>query len=133
MAFYYHTIYSPETNNQDKTSDYIYIYYIQQRNSRYITKLHTLCMMSSCCRIGPSCCPPGSPMGVSPLPLLQINCLSCSPQGGPGPPSAPLPIVSPFPSGSTHSPISPSATVVINKNVQHVEYSGIFQKDKGKE
>ncbi len=31
-----------------------------------------------------SCCPPGSPMNVSPLPLLQINCLSCSPLGGPG-------------------------------------------------
>ncbi len=29
MVFYYHMIYSPETNNQGKTSDYIYIYYIQ--------------------------------------------------------------------------------------------------------
>jgi hypothetical protein len=29
MAFYYHMIYSPETNNQGKTSDYFYIYYMQ--------------------------------------------------------------------------------------------------------
>jgi hypothetical protein len=61
----------------------------------------------------PSCCPPGSPMGVlSPL-LLQINCLSCSSLGGPGP-RASLPKVTTFHSGSTHSPIPPSATLTPN-------------------
>ncbi len=53
MAFYYHIIYSPETNNQGKTSDYIYIRYIQQDNGCYFMTLHTLCMMSYWCHIGP--------------------------------------------------------------------------------
>ncbi len=60
----------------------------------------------------PSGCPPGSPMDVLPLPLLQINCFSCYPLGGPGPPSAPLSMVTPFPSGSTHSLTSPSAAIL---------------------
>jgi hypothetical protein len=38
----------------------------------------------------PSGCPSGSPMDVLPLPLLQTDYLSCSPQGGPGPPLRPL-------------------------------------------
>ncbi len=65
----------------------------------------------------PSCCPPGSPMGVLSPPLLQINCLSCSSLGGPGPPTASLPRVTPFPSGSMHSPISPSATLNLLLNL----------------
>jgi hypothetical protein len=59
-----------------------------------------------------SCCPPGSPMEVSSPPLLQINCLSCSLLGGPSPPFAPLPNLTPFPSGSTHSLIPLSAAVI---------------------
>jgi hypothetical protein len=44
----------------------------------------------------PSCCPPGSPMGVFSPPLLQINCLSCSSLGGPGPPLCPPPQADPI-------------------------------------
>jgi hypothetical protein len=78
MAFYYHMIYSPETNNQGKTSDYIYIYYIQRSKGCCFTTLHTLCICVLDVASDPSCCSPGSHMDISPLPLLQINCLSCS-------------------------------------------------------
>jgi hypothetical protein len=52
---------------------------------------------------------------VSSTVALQINCLYCSPLGGPGSPSAPLPMVTPFPSGSTHSLNSPSSTLSSTK------------------
>jgi hypothetical protein len=117
MVFYYLMIYSPETNNQGKIMDYTFI---TSRN--WCHYIHVENVANSQCYIlcawwvldvasDPSCCPPGSPMGVSSPPLLQINCLSCSPLGGPGSPSAPFPKLTPFPSGSTHLPIPPSATV----------------------
>jgi hypothetical protein len=55
---------------------------------------------------------PGCSMRVLPPSLLLINCLSCPPPGGPGPPPFPLPGLTPFPSGSRHLPVSSSATVV---------------------
>jgi hypothetical protein len=49
-GFYYHMIYSHETNNQGKTLDYIhtfFYYYIQQSNDHHFTILRTLCIMGS--------------------------------------------------------------------------------------
>ncbi len=54
---------------------------------------------------------PGCSMRVLTPPLLLINCLSCSPLGGPGPPPFPSPGLTPFPSGSMHLPALSSATV----------------------
>ncbi len=68
------------------------------------TILHTLCMMRSWCRIEPVLLSFWLPMDVLSLLLLQTDCLSYSPLGGLGPPSAPSLIVTPFPSRSTHSP-----------------------------
>jgi hypothetical protein len=51
---------------------------------------------------------PGCSIGVLPPPLLLINCLSCFPPGGPGPPP---PGLTPFPSGSRHLPASSLATL----------------------
>jgi hypothetical protein len=56
--------------------------------------------------------PSGRSMRVLPSPLLLINCLSCSPHGGPGPPPFPLPGLTPFPSGSRYLSASSSATVL---------------------
>ncbi len=42
---------------------------------------------------------PGCSMGVLPPPLLLINCLSCSPLGGPGPPPSTPPCWPHFPQG----------------------------------
>jgi hypothetical protein len=53
-----------------------------------------------------SCCPSGSPMDVLPLPLLQADCLSYSPLGGPGPPSTPHSWWPHFPQG-TRTPSCP--------------------------
>jgi hypothetical protein len=66
----------------------------------------------------PSSCPFGSPMDVLPPALLQTDCLSYSLLGGPGPPSAPSLMVTPFPSRSTHSsfPLSVALTVVLPEN-----------------
>ncbi len=59
--------------------------------------------------------PPCCSMRLLPPPLLVINCLSCSPPGGLGPPPFPPPGLTPFPSGSRHLPASPSATIMINE------------------
>jgi hypothetical protein len=58
-----------------------------------------------------SSCLLGCSVRVLPPPLLLINCLSCSPLGGPGPPPFPPPGLTPFFSGSRHLPASTSATV----------------------
>jgi hypothetical protein len=94
MVFYYHMIYSPETNNQGKTSDYIRTIIVTIYNKTMVTasQYYVLCAcLVLDVALDPSCSHPSSPMGVSPPPLLQINCLSCSLPGGPGPPSAPSP------------------------------------------
>jgi hypothetical protein len=112
MVSYYHMIYSPATNNQGKTSDNIYMFVDTthiQNNSHLIHNItysvHDGFLMP---HWNPSCYPPGSPMGVPPPPLLQINCLSCSSQGGPGPPFTPLPELTPFPQGPcTHPSLRP--------------------------
>ncbi len=60
---------------------------------RSFTILHTLCTMGPSCHAGlvfQSL--PGCSMRVLSSPLLLINCLSCSPLGGPGPPPFPYPI-----------------------------------------
>jgi hypothetical protein len=111
MVFYYHMIFSPETINQSETLvTFTFTIYNDARTA--VSQCHIHCawwvldVASS-----PSGCPPGSPMDILSPPLLQIYCLSGSPLGGPGPPSTPLPMVTPFPSGSTHYLISPSATL----------------------
>ncbi len=53
-------------------------------------------------------------MRVLPPPLLVLNCLSCSPPGGLGPPPFPPPRLTPFPSGSRHLPASSSDTISIS-------------------
>jgi hypothetical protein len=50
-------------------------------------------------------------MRVLSPPLLAVNCLSCSPLGGSGPPSFPPPGLTPFPSGSRQHPIPLSDTI----------------------
>jgi hypothetical protein len=52
----------------------------------------------------------GISMHILPLPLLRADCLSHSSPGGPGPPSAPSFMVTPFPSGSTHTLVPLSVT-----------------------
>ncbi len=114
MVFYYYMIYSPDTNNQGKTSGYIHtiVATLYLQNNGHYSQYCVLCAWWDLdVALDPSCCPPGSPMGVLSPPLLQINCLSCSPLGGPGSPLAPLPKVTPFPVGSTHSLIPPSTTL----------------------
>ncbi len=49
---------------------------------------------------------PGHSMKVLPFPLLLINCLSCTPLGGSGPPPFPPPGLTPFPSRFRHLPAS---------------------------
>ncbi len=120
MVFYYHMIYSPETDNQCKTLVTITItIYTYNEVRTAVSQCHILCawwvldVASS-----QSSCPPSSPMDVLSPSLLQTNCLSCSPLGGPGPPSASQTMVTPFPSGSTHSLIPLSATLIMNDETQ---------------
>ncbi len=111
MVFYYHMIYSPETNNQGKTSGYVYIYYIQWNKACCFTMLHTLCMMSSWCCIGPIWLSSWFPHGCFASSTVADQLLVLFPTGWAGPPLHPLPLVTPFPSGPMHSPIYPSATI----------------------
>ncbi len=66
-----------------------------------------------------SSCLPARPMGVLFPPLLLINCLSCSSLGGPGPPSSPSNGLTPFPSGSSHSPALSSVTIATATKLQN--------------
>jgi hypothetical protein len=100
-------------NNQGKTSDYIHTIVVtiyKQNNGRYFTILRTLCVMGSCCRIGPvllsSWFPHGSTVSSTVADQLLILFLA----GWARPPLRPPSQGDPLPSGSMHSPIPPSAT-----------------------
>jgi hypothetical protein len=113
MVFYYHMIYYPETNNQSETLVTLHLLYTMKHGLLFhnVTySVHDEFLMSHLARLVVLLVPPMD--ALSPL-LLQINCLSGSPLGGPGPVSTPLPMVTPFPSRSTHSLISPSATPIV--------------------
>jgi hypothetical protein len=114
MVYYYHMIYSPETNNQGKTSGYIHtiVATIYVQNNGHYSQYYILrAWWVLDVALDPSCCPPGSPMGVLSPPILQINCFSCPSLGGPGPPFAPLPSWPHFPQGPrTRSSLRPPHT-----------------------
>ncbi len=95
-------------NNQSYTLDYIYTFVIticiQQSNEHHFTILRMLCMMSSWCCIGPVLLSSLLPYGSLASSTAADHLLILFPTGRARPPaSAPLPIVTPFPSGSMHS------------------------------
>jgi hypothetical protein len=63
-----------------------------------------------------------APWGSRAPPLSLSNCLSSPSLGGPGPPSVPLPGLTPFPSGSTHS-LTPQSNTVTLDTIQWQEWT----------
>jgi hypothetical protein len=111
-------IYSPVTDNQGETLVILTIT-IYNGVKIAVSQCHILCAWWVLdVAWSPSGCPTGSPMDVLSSPLLQTYCLSCSPLGGPGLPSASLLMVTTFPSGSIHSLISSSTTIIFKRNIQ---------------
>jgi hypothetical protein len=111
---YCHMIYSPETK-QNKVVRYLNVVsrntitiYIQMViiHSDYVLCARWVSFVTP----DSSSSLPVCSMRMLPPPLLLINCLSCSPSGGPGPPPFPPLGLTPFPSGSRHLPVSSSAT-----------------------
>jgi hypothetical protein len=111
--FYHQMIYSPETDNQGKTLvTFTFTIYMKQgllfHNVTY--SVHDEFLMShGACLVA---------LPVPPWTSCLLHCCRSIAYLAPHwvglvPPSAPLPMVTPFPSGSTHSLISLSATLRI--------------------
>jgi hypothetical protein len=109
MVFYYHMIYSPETDRQIKHRSWLH-------HQGYNRLMHT--MKRTLCIKEPWYC--AEPVffvfyhleNVSLPPLSGTNCSLLPPPGGPGPPSAPTFKMAPFSPGSTHIFVPMSVTLM---------------------
>ncbi len=106
MVFYYQMIYFPETDNTIKHNSCYGCrcsnYYTMHNNTHSVHKrhlvlwrAHLLCSEASC-----YVCPP---------PLSYANCPPFPPHGRLGPPASKMAPISP---GSTHTPSTPSVTIL---------------------
>jgi hypothetical protein len=100
MVFYYQMIYSPETNNYNKTRFLLWLLVIDEQR----TIIPTLCINMAWC--SEAFCT------VYPPPLSDANCPPFPPPGGPGPLAPPASKMASISPGSTHIPSTPSVTVL---------------------
>ncbi len=99
----------------------VYVGNIYMHGQRFPAKHMKMLLILPLCTIGPLshawpfCSSSSCSMRLLSPPLLAVNCLSCSPLGGPGPPSFLPPGLTPFPSGSRHHPTSSLDTSIVKR------------------